>query len=339
MTRVGENRVRTQSVRGIHSGAMPPPKSLPPGLFHWYSRPDPAEVTSAELRLMALHAHPDDEASKGAGTVARYAARGVRCTLVTATGGEEGDILNSAMAAEAGVAERIDEIRLEELSEAVAVCGYAAAYLLGFRDSGMADSEANARPEALANADHDEAVGRLVSVIRAERPHVLLGYDDHKRYPHPDHVAVHRLGLEAWDAAGDPDFAVDGIDLGEPWTPQKLYWFHWSFARVRRMHEEFTRRGWESPFGEWVEHGIDEDHAVTSQIDVSDLMDVRRKALVAHRTQIDPDSWWLRLPDDVLADLHPHEDYVLARDRTGALGAGGLGPDSPETDIFSGVAP
>lgn len=308
--------------------------ALPPRIHAWDALPDPAEVAAAPRRLMALHAHPDDEASKGAGTVALYSRQGVRCTLVTATGGEEGDILNAEMD-RPEVAQRLEQIRLEELEDSVEICGYDAAYLLGYRDSGMPDSEANARPDAFANVDEHEALARLVRLVRAERPHVILGYDDHHFYPHPDHVMVYRLGLELWNAAADADFAYDGVDLGEPWAPAKLYWFHWSMSRVAAIHAEFERRGWESPFKEWVKvRPADGDDAITTQIEVGDLMDVRRAALVAHRTQVDPQSFWLRLPDDVLRELHPYDDFVLARERTGIppWGGGGI-----ESDLFDGI--
>lgn len=308
--------------------------ALPPRLHPWDHLPDPAAVAAAPMRLMALHAHPDDEASKGPGTVAMYSRRGVRCTLVTATGGEEGDILNAEMD-RPEVAERLQQIRLEELEDSVEICGYAAGYLLGFRDSGMPESEANSRPEAFANADPTEVLARAVRLVRAERPHVILGYDDHHFYPHPDHVMVYRLGLALWGAAGDPDFTYDGIELGEPWAPQKLYWFHWSMRRMASIHEEFERRGWDSPFGHWVkDRPIEGDDAITTQIDVGAFMDVRRSALVAHKTQVDPQSLWLRLPDDVLRDLHPYDDYVLARDRTGRPPWEG---GAVESDLFTGV--
>ena len=318
-----------------HTVVMLETAALPPRIHPWDQPPDPGVVDTAPLRLMALHAHPDDEASKGAGTVAMYASRGVRCTLVTATGGEEGEILNSEMD-RPEVAERLHQIRLAELEDSVEICGYAAAYMLGYRDSGMPESEANARPEAFANAGTREALARLVRLVRAERPQVVLGYDDHHFYPHPDHVMVYKLGLELWDAAGDPDFAFDGFDLGEPWAPQKLYWFHWSMKRMAMIHAEFERRGWESPFGEWVKNRpVEGDEAITTQIDVGDYMDVRRAALVAHRTQVDPQSLWLRLPDDVLRDLHPFDDFVLARDRTGLPPwEGGV----VESDLFAGIA-
>ncbi|MBT8201396.1 MAG: PIG-L family deacetylase, partial [Acidimicrobiia bacterium] len=149
-----------------------------------------------ERRLLVVHAHPDDEASKTAGTVATYADQGVRCVLITATGGEEGEVLNPVLDQPETQA-RLAEIRREELDASVRILGYTGLVLLGYRDSGMPDSEANARPDAFINIDEDEVVGRLVEIIRTEKPQVILGYDDHRHYQHPDHLRVHVTAIAA----------------------------------------------------------------------------------------------------------------------------------------------
>jgi mycothiol S-conjugate amidase len=151
--------------------------------------------------LLAVHAHPDDESSKGAGTLARYAAAGVRTVIVTCTGGEAGEILNPAMD-QPGVLERMPELRRAELAKALEILRVSAHYWLGYRDSGMPDTPANAHPEAFANAGLDEATGRLVRIIRQEQPQVLLTYDESGGYPHPDHVRTHEVSVAAFDAAG-----------------------------------------------------------------------------------------------------------------------------------------
>src|SRR5579875_2951902 len=130
--------------------------------------------------LLTVHAHPDDEASKGAGTVARYHAAGVRTVLVTCTGGEEGDILNPAME-RPEVRERLAEIRREELAAAARIIGYDEVVMLGYRDSGMPGSPSNEDPRSFAMAPLDEAVGRLVAVIRRERPDVIVTYPQDQR--------------------------------------------------------------------------------------------------------------------------------------------------------------
>src|SRR6476659_2426681 len=149
------------------------------------------------LCILQVHAHPDDESSKGAGTVARYHDEGVRTVLVCCTGGEEGDILNPALDLPE-VRERLADVRREELATATKIIGYDEVIMLGYRDSGMPDSEANARPEAFANAPLDESVGRLVEIIRREKPQVIVTYgDDQDFYPHPDHLMVHDISVPA----------------------------------------------------------------------------------------------------------------------------------------------
>src|SRR5215213_1897573 len=132
---------------------------------------------SEPLTLLTVHAHPDDESSKGAATVARYHAEGVRCVLVCCTGGEAGDILNPAMDTPE-VRERLHEVRMEELAAATAVIGFDEVVLLGYRDSGMPDTPENEDPRCFARADFDEAVGRLVAIIRRTRPQVIITYPD-----------------------------------------------------------------------------------------------------------------------------------------------------------------
>ncbi len=277
------------------------------------------------LRLLTVHAHPDDEASKGAGTVARYHAEGVRCVLVCCTGGEAGDILNPAVD-RPEIRERLPEVRMEELARATEVIGYDEVALLGYRDSGMPGTPANDDPACFARAPLDEAVGRLVAVIRRERPQVIVTYpDDQEGYPHPDHLRVHEITLPAFDAAGDPDAYPD---LGPPWQPLKLYYVAWSRARMLATHEKFLELGLESPFDDkWFDRP-DHDHRITTRLDVADLHHVRREALLAHRTQIDPDSpFWFGLPPDVVA--YRYDDYILARSL--------VDTPLPEDDLFAGI--
>ena len=281
----------------------------------------------ADRCLLSVHAHPDDEASKGASTVARYKAEGVRSVLVTCTGGEEGSILNPAMDLP-DVREHLPEIRMEELQLASSIIGYDEVVLLGYRDSGMPDTEANARPDAFANADLDEASDRLVEVIRRERPQVLLTYgDDQQGYPHPDHLRVHDISMLAWDRAGDPEHRPD---LGEAFAPLKMYWSVWSRARFLATHEKFLELGMESPFGEdWLNRPSHDDR-VTTVVDIDGFVDVRLEALLAHATQVDPTSpFWFGLPREVARTVHPYEEYILGRSR--------VDTELPESDLFAGI--
>jgi len=276
---------------------------------------------------MMVHAHPDDEASKGAGTVAKAHAEGVRTVLVCCTGGEAGDILNPAMDREE-VRARLHDVRLEELAEATEVIGYDEVILLGYRDSGMPDSEHNAHPESFAQAPLDEAVGRLVAAIRAERPQVIVTYgDDQEHYPHPDHLRVHEISLEAFDAAGDPERYPE---LGAPWQPLKLYYVLWASARIEATHAAFLELGLESPYDDRWFSRPSQDHRITTKVDISGYMHVRPAALKAHRTQIDPESaFWFGLPPEVADRIHPWDDYELARSLVDA--------PTPEDDLFAGV--
>jgi mycothiol S-conjugate amidase len=290
-------------------------------------------VTSADrLTLLQVHAHPDDEASKGAGTTAKYAAEGVHNVLVCCTGGEAGDILNPAVE-HPGSPEAMHELRMAELRESVRVLGYDALHLLGYHDSGMPDTETNARPDNFANAPLEEAVGRLVAIIRAERPQVIITYrDDRNFYPHPDHIQVHEISVPAFDLAGDPEAYPE---LGEPWQPLKLYYVSWSVARVKALHAAYLKRGDESPYESWFERGFDADRQdeFTTLIDVSDFLVKRREALLAHRTQVDPEGFWMRLPDDVVRQVFPWEEFTLAR----SLVDNRVPDGEYEDDLFAGI--
>ena len=295
--------------------------------------------SDAELCVLSVHAHPDDEASKGAATMARYGAEGVRTVLVTCTGGEAGDILNPAADTEE-VRRNLAAVRQRELDESVRVIGYDALHLLGYRDSGMPDTEANAHPDAFGSADLDEATGRLVEIVRQEQPQVIVGYARDRVYAHPDHVRVHEISVLAFDRAGDPEWYPE---RGEPWQPLKLYYSNgFTRERIRALHDWFVARGDESPLAKWVEH-MDrrdaEEHddsleqVTTTRIDVRDHIDVGRAALLAHHTQIPSDSFFFRVPLEVEQELHPWEEYVLAR----SLVDPGVPEGEYETDLFAGI--
>jgi len=282
--------------------------------------------------VLSVHAHPDDEASKGAATIARYHAEGVHTVLVTCTGGEAGEILNP----EADTAEAqadLGAVRRRELEDAVRIIGYDASYLLGYRDSGMPDTDANAHPGNFANADLDDAVGRLVRIVRAERPQVMITYSNEQGgYSHPDHIRVHEISVLAFERAGDPGWYADA---GDPWQVLKLYYSSgFSRARVQAMHDWFVTQGEESPYADWVERWpADDVDTTTTRIDVGGFMDVGRAALLAHRTQVAADAFWFKVPLDVARDLHPWEDFVLARSLVEREGVDG----EFETDLFGGV--
>jgi mycothiol S-conjugate amidase len=288
------------------------------------------------LCLLTVHAHPDDEASKGAGTVARYHDQGVHTVLVTCTGGEEGDILNPAMD-RPEVRDNLTELRRQELARAAEIIGYDEVFMLGYRDSGMPGTPANSDPRSFASAPLDEAVGRLVAVIRRTRPQVIVTYQKEQDfYPHPDHIRVNEVSEAAFDAAADPDLYPDA---GPAWRPLRLFYVKWSFKRIRALHEKFLELGMESPFtdermGRMLEAEAEErDRPATARaavtIDISDHASVPREALLAHATQVDPESRpWFGLPTEVSDHVYPFEEYELVHDLTGAAA-----PD----DLFAGI--
>jgi mycothiol S-conjugate amidase len=167
-----------------------------------------------------------------------------------------------------------------------------------------------------------------VAAIRTHRPDVLITYgDDQRGYPHPDHLRVHEISVEAFEAAGDPDAFPAA---GEPWQPRKLYYTVWSKARMLATHQKFLELGLESPFSEeWLERPGQDDR-ITTRVDISDVADVRPRALLAHRTQIDPTSpFWFGLPEEEARLVHPYDEYVLARSI--------VDTDLPEDDVFAGI--
>jgi len=277
--------------------------------------------------ILTVHAHPDDESSKGPATIARYAAQGVHTVLVCCTGGEEGEILNPAVVLEDG--EELGSRRARELEDAARIIGYDEVVMLGYRDSGMPDSEANARPEAFANAPLDEAVERLVTVIRRTRPQVLISYpDEQHEYPHPDHLRAHEIAAAAFESAGD---ASAFPDAGPPHEVAKLYYTVWPALRLAKLHQAYLERGLESPYDERFLSRLAREEAFTTTISVEGFGSVRDDALKAHATQIDPTStFWFGLPDEVRQAVHPFDHYALAASHVGSTTV-------EEDDLFEGI--
>ncbi len=277
------------------------------------------------LSILTVHAHPDDESSKGPGTISMYSSQGIRTTLVCCTGGEVGDILNPAMD-RTEVRENLASVRRAELDSAAAIIGYDEVVMLGYRDSGMPDSDDNQHPEAFANAELDTAVERLVKIIRRVRPQIMVTYPEvQSRYPHPDHLQVTAVSFPAYERAGDPDWYPEA---GPPHEPSKLYAPVWSRQRLLRVHQAFLDRGLKSPYDEKWLSGRDRDDRITAVIKVDNA--VRRKALLAHATQVDPESpFWFGLPDAVQDAIHPYEEYMLLLSR--------VATEEIEDDLFAGL--
>lgn len=284
------------------------------------------------LRLLAVHAHPDDEASKGAATMARYVKEGAEVMVVTCTGGERGDVLNPAAAAD--VEERgLVAVRRQEMADAVAALGVAHRWL-GFVDSGYPAHLDGGEVEPLppgcfADIDVHTAAAPLVDIVREFRPHVMTTYDENGGYPHPDHIRTHEVAMEAFTYADD----LQRYPGGQPWRPSKLYYnmtFH--RARVEAMHASMLDAGIESPFAEWIERWAewpDDAWRITTRVPVVDYFGVRDEALLAHRTQVDPQGMWFAMPRDLERGVWPTEDFQLAISR--------IPVQVPEDDLFAGI--
>ena len=279
---------------------------------------------------MAVHAHPDDESSKGAATTAKYVDEGIEVMVVTCTGGERGDILNPAMQ-EAVDTQGIHAVREREMAEAATILGVRHAWL-GFEDSGFpeGDPKPPLPPTSFAARPLEELTPALVRHIRQFRPQVITTYDENGGYPHPDHIRTHEITMAAVKEAAD---VRQHADLGDPHQVSKIY-FNQQFSKTRVMtfHQAMLDAGIESPYAEWVENWKDRDdnfHRVTTRVHAADYFDIRDRALMAHATQIDPNGHWFAVPMEMQRELWPTEDFELAWSA--------FEVETPEDDLFAGL--
>ncbi|MEU7980478.1 mycothiol conjugate amidase Mca [Micromonospora sp. NPDC049081] len=283
-----------------------------------------------KLRLMAVHAHPDDESSKGAATMAKYVAEGVDVLVVTCTGGERGSVLNPKLD-RPDVWANIGEIRRAEMDAARAILGVEQAWL-GFVDSGLPEGDPlPPLPEGcFALQDVEVAAGPLVKLMREFRPHVVTTYDEEGGYPHPDHIMCHKVSVAAFEAAGDP---TRYPELGAPWQPLKLYYdIGFSKGRILALHEGTLAAGLPSPYEDWLkrwDERPDKGSRITTRVQCAEYFPVRDDALRAHATQVDPDGFWFHVPMEVQQHAWPTEDFQLARSTVDS--------PLPESDLFAGV--
>ncbi|PZE55323.1 mycothiol conjugate amidase Mca [Curtobacterium sp. MCPF17_047] len=283
---------------------------------------------------MAVHAHPDDESSKGAATAAKYVADGAQVLVVSCTGGEAGDILNEQLSdtAKARAHRDMAGFRRTEMAAAQAALGIDHVWL-GYHDSGLPDAEKGetVRPGTFATVPLEYSTEALVRVIRRFRPHVLVTYDENGGYPHPDHIRTHEVSVAAWRDAADPETYPDA---GPAWSVSKLYYERtMNPRRFTAFHEALREREPENPLleqlGEWVERFADRPDLATSHVDVHEYFDARDAALRAHASQVPPDSPFFYWPNDLLAEVWPTEDYQLVESR--------VPTELPESDLFAGI--
>ena len=289
--------------------------------------------TTEPLRLLAVHAHPDDESSKGAATTARYVREGVQVLVVSCTGGERGDILNPSLKDDPAIVSDIAAARRREMENARDILGVKHEWL-GFVDSGFPEGDPlpPVPEDSFAAVPLNEATARLVRIVRAFRPHVITTYDENGGYPHPDHIRTHEVSVDAFEAADDPERFPEA---GEPWRPLKLYYqlgFH--KPRIEALDAAAVAAGLEPPFAEWLANWEDkpEDEArLTTRVHCADYFHVRDAALRAHATQVDPDGRWFSIPLPLQQRAWPTEDYQLARSH--------VETSLPEDDLFAGIRP
>jgi len=294
--------------------------------------------------LLLVHAHPDDECFTTGGLIARSIAEGRRVDLVVCTGGEEGEIHDPDLDADEA-RPRMAAIRTAELDCSIASLAVGPGELhlhqLGYRDSGMIGSEANANPAAFWQVEMDEATGRLASVIRECRPAVMVTYDANGNYGHPDHINAHRIAVAAMQAAADPSrFA----DAGPAWAVAKFYEVAFNRDRWFELMGEMKERGIELPWDfdsddSSAEAAAEEEESfgvaaadITTFVEVGPYAAQKRASMACHRTQRQDFGWLLDLPDDLASRWLSPESFVLTR-----WPARGVEAGAQEASVFDGL--
>jgi N-acetyl-1-D-myo-inositol-2-amino-2-deoxy-alpha-D-glucopyranoside deacetylase len=300
-----------------------------------------------DQRLLLVHAHPDDETIGQGATMASYVARGTQVTLVTCTLGEEGEVLVPEL--EHIAADRDDtlgEHRIGELTNAMKELGVTDFRFLGgaghYRDSGMSWDEqrravarADTREGTFWRADLLEASDLLVEVIREVRPQVLVTYDQHGNYGHPDHIQAHRVATYATSLAAVASYRPE---LGEPWDISKVYWGAMSANRMRdglralRDAGDTTSFEGMDPDGDMPPFTVPDDQ-LSAVVEANDFAEAKIRAMKAHATQITVDGPFFALSNNIGNEVWGTEFYRLAKGVQGPTNEDGL-----ETDLFAGLA-
>ncbi|MCU1527419.1 MAG: mycothiol conjugate amidase Mca [Frondihabitans sp.] len=282
------------------------------------------------LRLLAVHAHPDDESSKGSATYAHYRKLGVEVLVVSATGGEQGSILNDNLAAKARAERDMAGLRFDEMAAAQKAMGIDHIWL-GYHDSGLPEEGESVAVNSFATIPLEISAEPLVRIIRRFKPQVLVTYDENGGYPHPDHIRSHEISMYAFEAAADPDRYPDA---GEPWQISKVYYDRiMNSARMRAIQKQLTLEVPDSPIiekmTEMMERWGDRPDLSTTRVNVSDSFDERDEALRSHASQIAPDSFFFFWPNDLQTRAWPTEDFQLV--------SSSVESTLPETDLFAGI--
>ena len=286
-------------------------------------------------RLLAVHAHPDDESSKGAATYAHYRSIGTEVLVVSCTGGELGDIQNEYLEPKAMAQRDMAGLRRIEMANATAAIGFDHRWL-GYQDSGLPDAdESGDRAPLSANSfaliPLEISAEPLVKIIREFRPQVLVTYDEAGGYPHPDHIRTHEVSLFAFEAAAD---GSQYPQAGAPWQVSKVYYDRiFNAPRIEAIYQHVLAHEPETPhlarleeLRGWMK---DRPNLTTTQVQVGDFLETRDQALRAHASQVSPDSPFFFWPNDLQRQAWPFEDFQLAISRVDS--------PLPETDLFAGI--
>ena len=281
--------------------------------------------------MIAVHAHPDDESSKGGATMAKYAAQGIRVVVATFTGGERGGILNPTLKGRTDLEADMTRVRRAEMAAAAQALGVEHRFM-GFMDSGLPEGDpVPPLPKgSFATLSAWQAAKPLVELIREVRPQVLVTYDETGGYPHPDHIQTHVASVKALELAADPSALPAAGPAFE--VPKVYYDRGLSLQRLEAIDQAMREAGLESPFASWIARRRGHEPAegmTTAKIDVSGFLDARDAALKAHATQIDPNGWFFSVPRAIEQAAWPWEEYQRV-----------FPPPEPshiETDLFDGL--
>ena len=276
-------------------------------------------MTDRPLTLMAVHAHPDDEATGTGGVLARYAAEGVRTVLVTCTDGACGDGPGGVKPGDPGhdpVA--VAAMRREELEASCEVLKISDLEMLDYGDSGMMGWPSNDAPGAFWQTPVAEGAARLADLMRHYQPDVVVTYDENGFYGHPDHIQAHRITMAA-------------LELTEP-TP-KVYWTTMPRSTMQRFGELIREFNPDTPepdpaeLAELAKIGLPDDE-ITTWVDATAFSGQKFDSLAAHASQGD-NIFFLKMGKERFGELMGVETFVRVQDTTGA--------DVPETDLFAGL--
>jgi len=263
------------------------------------------------IRVLASYGHPDDE-GQVTGTLARFIQNGSQVTLVCGTRGEVGEISDPQFA----TPETLGYVRELELRAAMAQIGLGDVRFLPFRDSGMAGTIENDDPRCLHQQPAEMVAGHMVRIIRETRPHVIFTWDPTGGYGHPDHIAIHKHTVTAFEVAGD---ASAFPEAGAPWQPQRLYWGAFTMKRFAGMFLELESRGLlPEPIdpdrkARFLKAMEEPDPPISMVHDTRDLIEMKRAAAGMHRSQFGENSIFARIPEEFRDRFYGEERFLQAR--------------------------